>query len=121
MLRFVSAIASEGRAAPLYYSKRTGLSSLFPVSSERIINRETSIMLNDLLDIPENQTISGFDIRAKTGTAQIRDRESHAWYAGYIANPDFPYAFVVMVEHGGSGASVARPIATRVLQTVIGR
>jgi len=121
MLRFVGAIANEGRAAPLHYIKRTGVSSLFHPLSGRIINQETAGRLNELLDIPENQTVSGFDIRAKTGTAQVDGRESHAWYAGYITDPDFPYAFVVMVEHGGSGASVARPIATRVLQAAVNR
>jgi peptidoglycan glycosyltransferase len=121
MLRFVGAIANEGRAAPLHYSKRTGISSVFPPVSGRIITRETAARLNDLLDIPENQTISDFDIRAKTGTAQVDGREPHAWYVGYIANPDYPYAFVVMVENGGSGASVARPIATRVLQAAVNR
>jgi peptidoglycan glycosyltransferase len=121
MLRFVGAIANEGRAAPLHYSKRAGLSSLLPSTSGRIMSRETSSQLNNLLDIPENQTVSGFDIRAKTGTAQIDGREPHAWYVGYIADPDFPYAFVVMVEHGGSGAGTARPIATRVLQAAVDR
>jgi peptidoglycan glycosyltransferase len=121
MLRFVGAIANEGRAAPLHYSTRTGISSIFPPVSARVINRETTVRLNDLLDIPENQTISGFDIRAKTGTAQVDGRDPHAWYAGYIADPDYPYAFVVMVEHGGSGASVARPVATRVLQAAVDR
>jgi len=121
MLRLVGAIANEGRAAPLHYSKRTGIFSIFPPLSGRLVNRETATRLNDLLDIPENQTISGFDIRAKTGTAQFDGRDPHAWYAGYIANPDYPYAFVVMVEHGGSGASVARPVATRVLQALVGR
>jgi peptidoglycan glycosyltransferase len=121
MLRFVGAIANEGNATALYYLKRTGISSIIPLRSERLLIRDTAAQINNLLDIQENQTISGFDIRAKTGTAQIHDREPHAWYAGYIANPDYPYAFVVMVENAGSGASVARPIATRVLQAAVGR
>jgi len=121
MLRFVGAIANEGNAASLFYSKRTGISSIFPVRSEKLLSRVTAAQLSDLLDIQENQTIPGFDVRAKTGTAQIHDREPHAWYVGYIADPDFPYAFVVMVENGGSGASVARPVATRVLQAAVDR
>jgi peptidoglycan glycosyltransferase len=119
MLRFVGAIANEGRAASLHYKKRTGLSSIFPASSARLLSRETSEQLNNLLDIPENQTVSGLDIRAKTGTAQVDGREPHAWYVGYIADPDFPYAFVVMVENSGTGAGIARPIATRVLQALV--
>jgi len=120
MLRFVGAIGNNGTAIDLYFQKRTGISAFVPSRSERLITRNTAVQLNDLLDIQNNQTIPGLDIRAKTGTAQVDGRDPHAWYVGYISDPDHPYAFVVMVEHGGSGGEVARPIATAVLQKIVG-
>ena len=45
--------------------------------------------------------------------------EPHAWYVGFITNPDFPLAFVVIVENGGGGTAVASPIANRVLQAAV--
>ena len=61
----------------------------------------------------------GLEMHAKTGTAEFGDGTSHAWFAGYITNSDAPLAFVVLVEHGGSGYSVASPIANTVLQQAV--
>ncbi|UQT49756.1 hypothetical protein M5E87_08805 [Flavonifractor plautii] len=43
----------------------------------------------------------------------------HAWFAGFLRNPDAPYAFVVLVENGGSGADAAGSVAARVLDAVV--
>ena len=58
----------------------------------------------------------GMEICAKTGTAQVgNDKEDTAWIAGFSANPNTPYAFVVMVEEGGFGLSTAGGIASQLL------
>lgn len=73
--------------------------------------------------------IPGFRVAGKTGTAQVvrlqdvPDGESevpyelrdHGWFAGFapVAEPQF--VAVVVVEHGGHGASTAAPIVRRVL------
>ncbi len=58
-------------------------------------------------------------IAGKTGTAEVQDAPSHSWFVGFA-----PYgsarqriAFAVIVEHGGYGASVAAPIAGRIVTT----
>ncbi len=61
----------------------------------------------------------GLEMHAKTGTAEFGDGTSHAWFAGFITNSDAPLAFVVLVEHGGSGYGVASPIANTVLQKAV--
>ena len=54
---------------------------------------------------------------AKTGTAELGgDLTSHAWFVGFLDDEEHPYAFVVLVENGGGGLTVASPIAYRVLQ-----
>ena len=53
-------------------------------------------------------------IAGKTGTAEVNDRPSHSWFAGfapYGAPVGTRIAFAVIVEHGGYGASIAAPIA----------
>ncbi|MDP9128505.1 MAG: penicillin-binding transpeptidase domain-containing protein, partial [Pseudomonadota bacterium] len=76
----------------------------------------------------------GFEMAGKTGTAQVRHiseserqegvitnealpwrERDHALFAGFapIANPR--YAVAVIVEHGGSGAHMAAPIARDIL------
>ena len=71
-----------------------------------------------------------FEFSGKTGTSQVKrisisDRESddfrkkdiewknrdHALFVGYMPSQDPKYAISVIVEHGGSGASVAAPLA----------
>ena len=61
----------------------------------------------------------GLDIYAKSGTAEVGTSNSNAWFAGFIKNSDYPYAFIVCVENGGYGSSVAGPVANTVMQKVI--
>ncbi len=54
-----------------------------------------------------NLTIAG-----KTGTAETGGgQEDHAWFAGYVPTESPRIAFVVVLEHGGSGSSVAGALA----------
>ena len=53
---------------------------------------------------------------AKSGTAEVGGgQEPHAWFAGFIDDPEHPLAFLVLVENGGGGARVAGSIAAQVL------
>ncbi len=71
------------------------------------------------------RTLKGVEpaIAGKTGTAEVQDAASHAWFVGFApaiagSSQDKPgaaqpgrIAFAVLVEHGGYGASAAAPIA----------
>ena len=60
------------------------------------------------------------DICAKSGTAEVGEGVSpHAWFAGFLRNEEAPYAFVVLVENGGSGSSAAGNVAARVLDVIV--
>ena len=43
------------------------------------------------------------------------DKQPHAWFVGFVDDVNTPLAFLVLVENGGSGASVAGSIAAQVL------
>jgi peptidoglycan glycosyltransferase len=59
-------------------------------------------------------------ICAKSGTAEVgADQKPHAWFAGFLQNEDAPYAFVVLVENGGGGNSVAGTVAGKVLDVIV--
>ena len=49
------------------------------------------------------------------------DKSPHAWFTGFIDDVDHPLAFVVLVENGGGGASVAGSIAATILQEAVSR
>lgn len=59
--------------------------------------------------------ISSINVAGKTGTAENAQGKPHAWFIGFapVENPKIVIA--VIVENGGSGGSVAAPIAKKVI------
>jgi penicillin-binding protein 2 len=58
-------------------------------------------------------------IAGKTGTAEVGgDLVEHAWFAGYTPAEHPKWAIVVVLEHGGSGATAAGPLARRLVQAL---
>ena len=79
--------------------------------------------------------LNGYGLAGKTGTVQVKriskaEREEgiidnidrrwkdrdHALFVGYAPYDKPKYAISVIVEHGGSGSSMAAPIARDILQ-----
>ena len=58
----------------------------------------------------------GLELCAKSGTAEIGDGASHAWFAGYLQS-GAPLAFAVVIERGGGGLVQAGAVANTILQT----
>jgi len=46
--------------------------------------------------------IKGWDVCAKTGTAQVTGAESHGWVAGFFPEKDARYAFCILLENVGT-------------------
>lgn len=61
----------------------------------------------------------GLNLCAKTGTAEVGDGTSHAWFTGFLQSEDHPLAFAVVVEHGGGGLTAAGAVANAVLQAAV--
>ena len=61
--------------------------------------------------------VDGLSIAGKTGSAEgnVDGYDvTHAWFTGYIDDARYPYAVCVFVENGGTGGSVAAPVAAEV-------
>ncbi len=59
-------------------------------------------------------------IAGKTGTAETGgNRPDHAWFAGYVPADEPQIAFVVVLQHGGSGAKAAGPVAHRLVEELL--
>lgn len=58
-------------------------------------------------------------IAGKTGTAQTAGGVDHAWFAGYAPAEHPRIAFVVVLEHGGSGGKAAGPVARDFIQMLL--
>ena len=63
--------------------------------------------------------LPGIAIAGKTGTAEVGgDLEDHAWFAGYVPADGPRFAFVVVLEHAGSGGREAGPLARRLVESI---
>lgn len=58
-------------------------------------------------------------IAGKTGTAESRGGQDHAWFAGYVPADRPKYALVVVLERGGSGGKVAGPLVKKMVQAML--
>lgn len=131
MLRLMGAIANEGSPALPRLIYKTSTSSGFPTglyrgrTGARLLSTETA---NSLKDMMRNNVVSNYgewafpdlNICAKSGTAEVGDGLSpHSWFVGFLDDSENPFAFVVIVENGGSGLSAAAPIANTVLQAAV--
>jgi penicillin-binding protein 2 len=59
-------------------------------------------------------------IASKTGTSEVgKDKEDHAWFAGFFPLDSPRYSFAVVVEHGGYGGSAAGPVAAEIIRATV--
>lgn len=59
--------------------------------------------------------IEGVTVGGKTGTAEVGDGESHAWFTGFAEAGERRLVVSVIVEHGGAGSATALPIGRDLL------
>ncbi len=121
MLRYVSAIANGGvlLGPHLIRDGSTG-------SAQRLLREDTAEQLRRLMHYNVingygAERFPGLQLCAKTGTAERGDGSSNAWFVGFLADEEHPYAFVVMIERGGSGLGAAGSAANEILQFAVNR
>jgi peptidoglycan glycosyltransferase len=131
LMVYMGAIANGGKAAVPYLIKKTvsslGIPSLPHLTRKTgtLISSSAAEQLADMMadNVEKTYGTSRFpnmDLCAKSGTAEVgSDQTPHAWFAGFLRNEDTPYAFVVLVENGGGGSSVAGTVAGAVLDVIV--
>ena len=99
------------------------------------VERVSALVVNEAKGTAYNSRSDIAPFAGKTGTSQVRritvaERESedfrkkevewkkrdHALFVGYMPVEKPKYAVSVVIEHGGSGASTAAPIAKEIFQ-----
>jgi peptidoglycan glycosyltransferase len=125
MLRFVGAIANGGVAVDMSLICDKGLAGIIPPGSDRLLSKETADKIATMMNYNVYKSYGegnfpGLELYAKSGTAEVGGSlQPHAWFVGYITNEDYPLAFVVIVENGGSGSKTAGAVANTVLQAAV--
>lgn len=133
MMLYMGAIASGGKAAlprlisktstdyglptGIYLARKSGL-----LIEQSTANTIAEMMHNNVIETYGQERFPDMDICAKSGTAEVGpDKSPNAWFTGFLRDESTPYAFIVLVENGGGGSSVAGTVASRVLSAAVER
>lgn len=125
-LNFVGAIAGGGTGVTPYVVENVTVGNTRTYTAktetgESILSRQTArivaeYMRGNVQNKYGDENFPGLAVCAKTGTAEVGgDQKPNAMLAGFVADSNYPLAFIVCVEDGGYGAQVCLPIASRVL------
>lgn len=119
MLRFLCAVANEGMLI-----EPSLIESGAAPEGSRYMPADTANRLKQMMNFNVvdhyrgEENFPGLRLCAKTGTAELGDGASHAWFVGFLADDTHPYAFVTLVERGGYGLTAAGSVTNEVLQWV---
>lgn len=131
LMVYMGAIGNSGEAAVPRLVLKTVSPLNFPLAftfsrkTDTLIAPETAKTLADMMsrNVTETYGASRFpnmDLCAKSGTAEVGGGKAPtSWFAGFLRNDEAPYAFVAVVEEGGSGAQTAGTVASKVLNSLV--
>ena len=125
-LAFIGVVANGGKGVNPYIVKDVSVSNSVTYSAkvqsgERLMSTSAANTLREYMqfnvqDKYGSENFPGLTVCAKTGTAEVGgDRKPNAMLAGFVADEDYPLAFIVCVEDAGYGKTVCVPIASAVL------
>lgn len=125
-MSFMGAIAGGGVGVEPYIvaEVRSGDQVTYEAKAQktdRLMSKETAeqvkaFMRNNVQTVYGDGNFSGLNVCAKSGTSQLGGGQtSNAMFAGFVADEEYPLAFIVVVENGGYGSSTCVPILSKVL------
>jgi peptidoglycan glycosyltransferase len=121
MARVAATVANEGRVVYPWWVREEAptlnvpVQSLLSPSEARMLSR----FMREVVTGGTGRALAGLSVpvAGKTGTAEMENQPSHAWFIGYA-----PYgssarqiAFAVLVENGSYGGRVAAPAAGEII------
>ncbi len=108
---------SEGGGMSWSAKPRQKIRGLDPNALEQVRSGLFSAVQDEGGTAYRSTRLDSIAIAGKTGTAEVGGgRPDHAWFAGYAPAGQPQVAFVVMLEHGGSGGSAAGPLARELVK-----
>jgi peptidoglycan glycosyltransferase len=131
MALVVAAIANGGRMMRPFIVNRvtTQHGSSIKTTAPRVwrqpIEQRTAQTVQDLMvntvvnGYANGASVDGFVVGGKTGTAESGSETPHAWFIGFIGDPDPKYGIAVVLEYGGEGIQGPIQIARELLASTI--
>lgn len=125
-LSFVGAIAGGGSGALPHVVERisVGGQQTYAAQTEttgRLVSVTTAQKLKEMMRLCVEvkygtEHFPDVTVCAKSGTAEKDgDAASNAMFTGFVDDPEYPLAFIVVVQEGGYGSETCIPIVSRVL------
>jgi len=125
-MTFMGAIAGGGSAAKPYLVERVMAGEKISYQAQRstmetVMDAElaallTEYMRNNVETVYGSANFPGLTVCAKSGTSELGGGKTpNAMFAGFVAEEEYPLAFIVVVENGGYGSHTCVPILSRVL------
>ncbi|OHB76037.1 MAG: hypothetical protein A2Z34_08275 [Planctomycetes bacterium RBG_16_59_8] len=115
----MATVANEGKRVTPHLVVGTGAPPVdLAISAEtvRAVKDGLRAAVHEEYGTASKSGLKQHDVAGKTSSAQTSSgRESHSWFAGFMPFEKPKYAFIVLVEHGGSGGEVAGPIAAGIV------
>ncbi|MBQ7131044.1 MAG: penicillin-binding protein [Oscillospiraceae bacterium] len=126
-LTAIGAIANSGTAVKPYIISSIKNDLGFELYNAKIeetemLDKYTADSVAELMDNTveiyyTKERFGNLDVCAKTGTAEIgEDDIPHSVLVGFVDDTDMPFAFVAIVENGGSGNGIALNSVSNLLQ-----
>lgn len=144
VVRMMAAVANGGRLVTPHFAEPQHEDSTSSDSPIRLAAHESSIgsrpqpipelsartlsalqegllrVVADSRGTGKSARVKGASIAGKTGTAETGGgRPDHAWFAGYVPADRPRIAFVVMLEHAGSGGKTAGPVVRSFVEALV--
>ncbi|MEE1328433.1 MAG: penicillin-binding transpeptidase domain-containing protein [Oscillospiraceae bacterium] len=125
-MTFMGAVGAGGEAAKPYLVERIAVGqevtyTAQTTSMDRVLSPEIADLLrlymrSGVETVYGAENFPGLTVCAKSGTSQVGGGAvSNAMFAGFVADENYPLAFIVVVENGGYGSSTCVPILSKVL------
>ena len=129
-LTFLGAIAGRGSAARPYLTERVTVGDETTYQAEQsqmdaLISPELAELLgeymrNNVQSVYGAGNFPGLTVCAKSGTSELGGGKTpNAMFAGFVADAQYPLAFIVVVENGGYGSHTCVPILSAVLDECV--
>lgn len=117
MTLVAAAIANDGRLMKPRLAARAPPELLAGCGTPKAMRRLRALMREVVTDgTGRAANLPGLDVAGKTGTAQNPRGADHAWFICFSPAARPRIAIGVLIEHGGSGASAALPVAAGLLK-----
>ena len=119
MALLMGAIANGGSTPEPYLTGGKSRTS-YTLTDSSTADSLHSMMRNNVVNYYGEYLFDGYSLCAKTGTAELDDKNPNCWIVGFSEDESTPYAFAVCVQEGSSGLYTAGEVVSAALNAITG-